>query len=100
MEMSRLTQDGTPEPVSRDQILKRERGQRNSHHFLCSADDEQNWQLYPVDPKSCYMCDHTTVETRSVITVINMKNLHTHTCSSNNMSSLPEWSIVGNLHTC
>ena len=27
MEMSRLTRDGTAEPVSRDQILRRERGQ-------------------------------------------------------------------------
>ena len=26
MEMSRLTRDGTAEPVSRDQILRRERG--------------------------------------------------------------------------
>ena len=29
MEMSRLTRDGTAEPVSRDQILRRERGQGN-----------------------------------------------------------------------
>ena len=56
--MSRLTRDGTAEPVSRDQILRRERGQGNVH-FPCSADHEQNWQPYPVDPYSCYMCDHT-----------------------------------------
>ena len=31
MEMSRLTRDGTVEPVSRDQIFRRERGQRNIH---------------------------------------------------------------------
>ena len=31
MEMSRLTRDGTAEPVSRDQILRRERGQGNFH---------------------------------------------------------------------
>ena len=30
MEMSRLTQDGAAEPVSRDQILRRERGQEIS----------------------------------------------------------------------
>ena len=42
MEMSRLTQDGTTaEPVSQDQILRRERGQVNIH-FLCSADHEQD----------------------------------------------------------
>ena len=29
MEMSRLTRDGTAEPVSRDQILRRERRQDN-----------------------------------------------------------------------
>ena len=36
MEMSRLTQDGTTEPVSRDQILRRELGQ-GIIHFPCSA---------------------------------------------------------------
>ena len=46
--MSRLTRDGTTEPVSRDQILKRERGQGNTN-FPCSADHEQDWQPYLVD---------------------------------------------------
>ena len=50
--------DGTAEPVSRDQILRRERGQGNIN-FPCPADHEQDWQPYPVDPYSCYMCDHT-----------------------------------------
>ena len=55
MEMSRLTRDGTAETVSRDQIIRRERGQGNIH-FPCSADhDEQDWQPYPVDPYPCYM---------------------------------------------
>ena len=53
MEMSRLTRDGTAEPVSRDQVLRRERGQGNIH-FPRSADDKQDWQPYPVDPYSCY----------------------------------------------
>ena len=56
--MSRLTRDGTAEPVSRDQILRQERGQGNTH-FSCSADHVQDWQPYPVDRYSCYMCDHT-----------------------------------------
>ena len=43
-----------------DQILRRERGQGNIH-FPCSADHEQDWQPYPVDPYSCYMCDHTYI---------------------------------------
>ena len=60
--MSRLTRDETAETVSRDQILKHERGQRNSH-FFCSADHEQDWQPYPVDPYSCDMCDHTYIHT-------------------------------------
>ena len=48
MEMSRLTRDGTAEPVS-DQILRHERGQGNIH-FSCSADHVQDWQPYPFDP--------------------------------------------------
>ena len=60
--MSRLTQDGTAETVSRDQILRHERGQGNIN-FPYSADHEQDWQPYPVDPYSCYMCDHTWHET-------------------------------------
>ena len=60
--MSRLTRDGTAETVSRDQILRHERGQGNIH-FPCSADHEQDWQPYPVDPYSCYMCDHTYIHT-------------------------------------
>ena len=48
MEMNKLTRDGTAEPVSRDQILKRERGQ-GIIHFPCSATDhEQDWQPCPV----------------------------------------------------
>ena len=58
MEMSRLTRDGTAEPVSLYQILRRERGQGNIH-FPCSADHVQDWQPYPDDPYSCYVYDHT-----------------------------------------
>ena len=60
--MSRLTRDETAEPISRDQILRRERGQENSN-FPCSADHEQDWQPYLVDPYSCYMCDSTYIHT-------------------------------------
>ena len=48
--MSRLTRDGTAEPVSRDQILRSVRGQGDNINFPCSADHEQDWQPYPVDP--------------------------------------------------
>ena len=57
--MIRLTQDGTAEPVSRDQILRHVRGQGNIH-FPCSADHEQDWQSYPVDPHAA-ICDDQPV---------------------------------------
>ena len=56
--MSRLTRDGTAEPVSRDQLLRHVRGQGNAH-FPCSADHEQDWQAYPVDPYSAIRDGHT-----------------------------------------
>ena len=56
--MSRLTRDGTAEPVSRDQILRHVRGQGNIH-FPCSARHEQDWQLHLVDPYSAICNDHT-----------------------------------------
>ena len=60
--MSRLTRDGTVEPVSRDQILRHARGQGNIH-LACSADHEQDWQPYPVDPYSAICDDHTYIHT-------------------------------------
>ena len=59
--MSRLTRDGTAEPVSRDQVLRHARGQENIN-FPCSADHEQDWQPYPVDPYSA-ICDDLTIHT-------------------------------------
>ena len=47
-----------------------ERGQGNIH-FPCSADHEQDWQPYPVDPYSCYICDHTYIHN-----LLFMKNLN------------------------
>ena len=74
VEMSRLTRDGmTAEPVSRDQILRHERGQGNVH-FPCSADHEQDWQPCPVDP---YIC-------------VTMHSLYPRRPSG----------LVANLHTC
>ena len=48
------------EPVSRDQILRHVRGQGNIN-FPCSADHEQDWQPYPVDPYSAICDDHTYI---------------------------------------
>ena len=56
----RLTRDGTAEPVSRDQIFRHARGQRNIH-FSCSADHEQDWQPCPVDPYSAICDDYTYI---------------------------------------
>ena len=58
VENERLTWDGTAEPVSRDQIFRRERGQ-GKNNALCSVDHEQDWQPYPVDPCSGICHDHT-----------------------------------------
>ena len=53
--MSRLTRDGTAEPVSRDQILRRERGQ-GILSIPCLADHEQD---YPTDLYTAIYDDHT-----------------------------------------
>ena len=50
------------EPVSRDQLLRHARGQGNIN-FACSADREQDWQPYPVDPYSAICDDHTYIHT-------------------------------------
>ena len=57
--MSGLARDETTELVSRDQILRRERGQGNMN-FPCSADHEQDWQPYPIDPHSA-LCDDQNI---------------------------------------
>ena len=61
--MSRLRWDRAAEPVSRDQIFRRERGQGNVQ-FPCSADHEQDWQPYPVDPYSAICHDHIYTQLR------------------------------------
>ena len=60
--MSRLTRDGMAEPVSRDQILRHVQGQENMI-FPCSADHEQDWQPFLVDPSSAICNDHTYIHT-------------------------------------
>ena len=59
-------------PVSKHQIqpeygdeqadARHARGQGNIH-FPCSADHEQDWQPYPVDPYSAICDDHTYIHT-------------------------------------
>ena len=55
---------GTAEPFSRDQILGLVRGQGDIH-FPCSADHEQDWQPYPVDPCSAICDDYTYTHCQS-----------------------------------
>ena len=64
--MSRLTWDGTAERVSCDKILRRKRGQGNAY-FPCSADDEQDWQPYPVDLYSVICDDRIYIHISKVI---------------------------------
>ena len=62
--MSKLTRDGTAEPVSRDQILRRERGQRIIYFPCSAADHEQDWQPCPVVrviPTNIVLHTHTAV---------------------------------------
>ena len=58
--MSRLTQDRTAEPISRDQILRRKRRQGNIGSS-CLADHGQDWQPYADDPYSDICDDHTYI---------------------------------------
>ena len=64
--MSRLTRDGTAEPVSRDQSLRHARGQGDTY-FPCSADHEQDWQPYLVDPYSAICDDHIYIHTSGMV---------------------------------
>ena len=67
--MSRLTRDRTAESVSRDQILRHLRRQGNIH-FPCSADHEQDWQPYSVDPYSAICDDHTYIYTYCKVAIL------------------------------
>ena len=65
--MGGMTRDGTAEPVSRDQILRRERGQGKTY-FPCSADHEQDWQPYPIGP--CTLLNVLTRHTSYILHTI------------------------------
>ena len=72
MEMSKLTRDGTAEPVSRDQILRRKRGQRIIHFPCSAAEHELDWQPCPAGREGhtykhsstyTYRCSYTHIYT-------------------------------------
>ena len=81
--MSRLTRDGTTEPVSPDQILRHVHGQGDIH-FPCSVDHEQDWQPYPVDPYSAVCDDHTYIYIHIYIRQTDF--LCQHTASTNTIN--------------
>ena len=71
LRLSGLTRDGTAEPVSRDQIVRRERGQGDTH-FPCStyhylSNCRIGNQLMPnlLHLESMYVIDHTYTRKRT-----------------------------------
>ena len=58
---SGLRQDGTAEPVPRDQLCRRERGQ-GKHHFPLLSDHEHEWQPCLVHPYSPECADHAYIQ--------------------------------------
>ena len=90
--MSGLTRDGTVEPVSRDQILRRERGQGN-RIFPCSADHGQDWQPYLVDLYSASGDYHTHIHTYSPSSCV------TPAGTSNELDVQNEWEENTHTHT-
>ena len=80
--MSRLMRDGTAEPVSRDQILRLERGRQGNIHFPCSADLEQDCQRVTRLILTLAICDdHTYIHAyyinRHADTTPNQRQKHT-----------------------
>ena len=71
--MSRLTRDGTAEPVSRDQILRRVRGQGNIN-FTFSAEHEL---LYVMTIHNTYICTPNTCS-QFIMTVPDRKQSWMH----------------------
>ena len=68
MEINRLTQDGTAEPVSRDQILRHVRGQGNI--------------IFPVQLTTSRIGNLT----RLIHTLLYVMTIHIHTCRSTTVS--------------
>ena len=93
--MSRLTRDGTAEPVSRDQILRHARGQGNIS-FPCSADHEKDWQPYPVDPYSAICDDHTYMTCRDTKTTFFLSKSPGLQCSNMVLYGLGEVKVKFN----
>ena len=111
MEMSRLTRDGTAEPISRDQILRHARGQGNIISPVQLTTSRIGNQPYPIDPYSAICDDHTykqvslippwedqrewhrmTRMTRPDCAVMcNLINIHTYIHTYIQVSLIPPW---------
>ena len=80
--MKNTTTTTTAEPVSRDQIFRREKRGQGNVHFTWSADHEQDCP-YPVDPHSCYIAlicvtiQHNTIQ---LTTVLSKNSISVYTC--------------------
>ena len=79
MEISKLTRDGTAEPVSPDQILRARTG-TGEYSLSCSGDYEQDWRLDPVDPYSAICHDHTYIYILCTIMLL-VKRIHCILCT-------------------
>ena len=66
--MSRLTLEGIAEPVSRDQILRRERGLTGQKSFppVQLTTSRIGNHIYPFDPYSAEIADHTFIQSHWV----------------------------------
>ena len=60
------------------------------YSFSCLADHKQDWQPYPVDRNSCYMCDHIHTYIHNYKPILS--------CTQNVfvlfLSGVPAWRII------
>ena len=89
---SGLTRDGTAEPNSRDQTLRRERRQGKSY-FRCSAYHEQDWQQYPVDAQSAEKSDDN-LHLRTILFFFSFRILNFYYLPSSKYGKRPKRHII------
>ena len=88
--MSRLTRDRPAEPVPRDHISRHVRG-RGNINFPCSADREQDWQPYPVDP--CVLLYVMAIHT--YIPLTGHVSIHSHVVGSSRYTGYGSFLCTG-----
>ena len=97
--MSRLTRDGTAEPVSRDQILRREQRQRNIH-FSCSVTTSRIGNLAWLILTLAICDDHTYIHTRKVLCLPNRPGIVTLLLSTCPLHTNSGWGKERRLLIC